>query len=72
MSRNVWEWCQDWNGDYSSYAQTNPTGASSGSRRVYRGGSWFYPPRLCRSSFRLDYTPAGLYGNLGFRLVLSQ
>ena len=72
MSGNVWEWCQDWNGDYSSYAQTNPTGASSGSRRVYRGGSWFYPPRLCRSSFRRYGMPEVSYRTLGLRLVLSQ
>ena len=72
MSGNVWEWCQDWNGDYSSYAQTNPTGASSGSRRVYRGGSWFYPPRLCRSSFRRYGMPEVSYRTLGLRRVLSQ
>ena len=72
MSGNVWEWCQDWNGDYNSYAQTNPTGASSGSRRVYRGGSWFYPPRLCRSSFRRYGMPEVSYRTLGLRLVLSQ
>ena len=39
MSGNVWEWCQDWDGSYSSSAQTNPTGPTSGAERVYRGGS---------------------------------
>ena len=38
MSGNVWEWCEDWYGDYSSNAQINPNGLSSGTRRVYRGG----------------------------------
>ena len=40
MSGNVWEWCQDRYGSYNSSSQTNPAGASSGSYRVCRGGSW--------------------------------
>lgn len=72
MTGNVCEWCQDWFGNYSSYAQTNPTGASSGSFRVLRGGCWYYSPRYCRSSCRGSTTPENSSYFLGLRLVLSQ
>ena len=70
MSGNVWGWCSDWYGDYSSDAQTNPKGPGSGSNRVCRGGSWNYIVRICRSSFRDSYGPTGRDYYLGLRLAL--
>ena len=70
MSGNVYEWCSDYFGDYSSAAQTNPTGPTSGFYRVYRGGDWSHYARDCRVSRRSDLT-TGFRGNgLGLRLAL--
>ena len=70
MSGNVGEWCGDWYGRYSSSAQTNPTGPSSGSSRVLRGGSWLSYARYLRVSYRYDNYPSYRYYNYGFRVVL--
>ena len=69
MSGNVCEWCQDWYGSYSSSAQTDPVGPSSGSGRVDRGGSWNYGARSCRVAHRYNYSPSNRYNYLGVRLA---
>ena len=70
MSGNVGEWCQDWYGSYSSSAQTDPVGPSSGSSRVLRGGSWNYSARYCRVSDRYNFSPSYRYYDDGLRLAL--
>lgn len=70
MSGNVCEWCQDWYGDYNSDSQTNPTGSSSGSRRVYRGGCCFRSADYCRVSYRNCCEPNIRSYDFGLRLAL--
>ena len=69
MLGNVWEWQSDWYGDYTSSAQTNPTGPAGGSYRVLRGGAWSYNTDYVRSSHRGSLTP--VYSNhfIGFRVA---
>ena len=72
MNGNVWEWCQDRYGDYSSATQTNPKGATTGSNRVNRGGSSGSYGRYCRSSYRSYNTPGYSDKFLGLRLALTE
>src|SRR5215831_10087994 len=69
MHGNVWEWVQDWYGDYASGTAVDPAGPSSGSNRVNRGGSWSYSARLCRSADRYDDAPGERCDDLGVRLL---
>ena len=71
MHGNVIEWCQDWYGSYPSGSTTDPTGPSSGSSRVIRGGSWDFSSDYCRSADRNGGTPDNRRSFLGFRVLRS-
>ncbi len=68
---NVWEWCEDWYGNYSPAPQMDPTGPASGTSRTWRGGSNHYERRACRSAMRFNYDPGGR-DDLGLRLARSR
>jgi len=71
MSGNVFEWCWDWYGNYSSSAQIDPKGPVSGVSRVIRGGGWGNAATGVRSAYRFDGTPSFRSGSVGLRLVRS-
>jgi formylglycine-generating enzyme required for sulfatase activity len=71
MHGNVYEWCQDWYGDYASGSVTDPTGAASSSLRVARGGCWINYSVSCRSAHRPRGATDSRFNFLGFRVLRS-
>jgi formylglycine-generating enzyme required for sulfatase activity len=72
MSGNVWEWCEDWYGNYSADSQNNPKGVAKGYRRVVRGGGWYRNPGNCRAAGRIDANPGVWDFDIGFRLYRTR
>ena len=71
MHGNVWEWVQDWYGEYSAGEVVDPQRPKVSEYRVLRGGGWRDNARNCRSAVRYRATPALRLATIGFRLALS-
>jgi len=71
MSGNVWEWVWDRYGTYTNQPTVDPTGPTTGSERIKRGGSWWNLALYARVGLRIRSVPQYRYGPLGFRLARS-
>jgi formylglycine-generating enzyme required for sulfatase activity len=71
MHGNVREWCWDWYGTYYTENKSSPSGTTTGSYRVTRGGSWYDGAMYLRSGYRDAYSPSYRNYYLGFRIVRS-
>ncbi len=69
---HVWELVGDWFGAYPSSPATDPAGPPSGTKRVARGGCWYYPAFYARSAYRTAVPADGRNAYFGFRVARSR
>ena len=66
---NVAEWCFDYYGAYDLENTDNPSGPTTGTLRVNRGGGWNDYAKHLRCAYRASTTPDQKMSNIGFRVV---
>jgi formylglycine-generating enzyme required for sulfatase activity len=71
MHGNVYQWCQDRDGDYPQNEVVDPKGPDGDRGRVMRGGCFYEPPRFCRSVYRTCADPEATFRSFGFRVCFS-
>ncbi len=69
MHGNVWEWTADWYGAYPDGVSTDPVGPAAGTKRVIRGGSWYFDANSARCGLRYTHAPGDRGFSLGFRVA---
>jgi formylglycine-generating enzyme required for sulfatase activity len=72
MSGNVWEWCWDMYSEYQAGTFDDPTGGTSSTYNMLRGGSWYNYAESCGSAFRYLYVPSYRFWSVGFRVVRTK
>jgi formylglycine-generating enzyme required for sulfatase activity len=72
MHGNAWEWCEDRFGPYKAEPATDPAGATTGTTRSLRGGSWdFGTVARTRCASRLPDPPDRPHFTHGFRVAIG-
>ena len=71
MHGNVYEWTQDFYGDYPEAESVDPQGPPFGACKVVRGGNWSNSAKAARSAARCYFVPAAHNARTGFRLCLD-